>query len=205
MEGPEPRHELAVHRNIPTARGLNKIVLSTRSNPFGMPALCLLLVVLLGSPGCAHAPPKSSASDFYEMTAQAWPDNEICPKHGLLICGIVKPRVPFLLAAEDSDGNQLRVSGTVKERSPEDFYIEKIKGKAYGSTFSANSTCDSKETMDRRKAMQALPGADHPRDEEIEQPEGNYGLLCFPGPGFSLTLKRKQSSTTTELPYWLDR
>jgi hypothetical protein len=157
-----------------------------------MPAFCLQSALLLCFSGCAQAPAKSSTSGFYELTVQAvqaWQD-------GLQIHSFVKPGIPFSLVAKDRRGNQLRVSGTVKERGPEDFCIEKIKCQGYGSTFSADSVCDSKETMDRRKAMQEY--------NAIDPPEGCFDYRCIPGgSGLRISLKRKQSpgaSTTAASP-----
>jgi hypothetical protein len=159
-------------------------------------------LLLLCFSGCAQAPPKSSASGFYELTVQAvqgWRGDD--PKDGLQIHSFVKSGIPFSLVAKDRPGDQLRVSGTVKEKGPGDFCIEKIKVEAYASMFSADSVCDSKETMDMRKAIQAY--------NVLEPPEGYFGYRSFPGgSGLSITLKRKQSpdaSTTAPSAYWLNR
>jgi len=121
---------------------------------FANPAGVVQAALLLGLCGGVDGFSKSSSSGLYELTVNA--SAEACrakPLGSASSHGRQAGRV-FLPVTNDQRGHRLNLRGTVGEKSPEHFYLERFSlefsspGGSAGSV-SADRVCDSEETMKR--------------------------------------------------------
>lgn len=153
-----------------------------------------LLICFSGS-----AQPKSSTSDLYELTCYAGYDGRLLIKDladsdfdGLKIHAFVKADVPFAFTVEDVQSNRLSISGTVIETDAQDFCLTNSRLQGFGMS-AEGLLCDSKETREMRKSLEAILGPDS-RYNPSDPAEAESSIWCISiGPGYRLAIKRTPS------------